>query len=148
MDYKKFMLESNRIEGEDSLNPNDSIAFSMAINGLHTLTDILQIHNTLGSYLNEAWVGKFRKCNVKVGLYFPPSWQEIPHLMEEYIENLPNLSSWDAHNKFQKIHPFQDLNGRTGRLIWLSKAIDEGYKGTIPFLQAYYYQTLNNYKEK
>jgi len=34
------------------------------------------------------------------------------------------MNSWEAHNKFEAIHPFQDLNGKVGRLIWLSKAIN------------------------
>lgn len=145
---KKFMLESNQIEGEDRLNPNDSIAYEMALTGIHTLNDIIQIHRTIGSYIAADWVGRLRKCNVRVGHYIAPTWQKVPHLMEDFIEELPTLNSWKAHNEFEKIHPFEDLNGRVGRLIWLSKAINEGYSGKLPFLQTYYYQTLNNYDRK
>lgn len=141
-----FMLESNKIEGEDRLNPGDIAAYEMAVSGIYGLQDILNIHGILGDYLNKDWVGKLRKCNVQVGLYVAPNWQDVPHLMEDFILGLPKLNSWQAHNEFQKIHPFQDLNGRVGRLIWLSKAIDEGYLGRITFLQMYYYQTLNQYK--
>ena len=38
-------------------------------------------------------------------------------------------------------------NPKTGRLIWLHKAIEEGYEFKNTFLQEYYYQTLNKFNE-
>ena len=141
-DWEKFMLESNRIEGEDRLNPGDENAFFCAISLIDNLNDILGLHELLGEYLKQPWVGAWRKCNVQVGGYLAPGPLQVPALMEVYIQKFPDMDSYDAHNEFEKIHPFQDLNGRAGRLIWLSKAIDEGYDFGIPFLQKYYYQTL------
>lgn len=139
-----FMLESNTIEGEKRINPGDVKAYELAESGILTINDIFHIHNALGEHLNAKWVGKFRNIDVRVGEYMCPHWREIPELMRKFISKLSSLDSWEAHNEFQKIHPFQDLNGRTGRLIWISKVINEGYSGKIPFLQMYYYQTLNH----
>jgi len=146
--YIAFMLESNRIEGEDRLNPGDIKAVKLALEGINTIDDILRIHQVLGEYLQKAWVGKFRACNVRVGRYRPPHYKKVSELMDRFITDLVVMDSWEAHNEFERVHPFQDLNGRTGRLIWLSKAVNEGYDFSIPFLQAYYYQTLSIYERK
>ena len=106
----------------------------------------MDIHQILGAYLNKPWVGRLRQCDVRVGGYIPPKHLDVLELMTEYVANLADMNSWEAHNEFEKIHPFQDLNGRVGRLIWVSKAIYEGYNFEIPFLQEYYYQTLLKYE--
>jgi Fic family protein len=143
-EYKNFMLESNKIEGEGRLNPNDVLAVKTMLISELNKNFILIIHQLLGEYLNENWVGKWRTCEVRVGSYFLPVSKNVPALMKKYFKEVPTMDAWTAHNEFEKIHPFQDLNGRVGRLIWLKKAIDEGYDFSIPFLQAYYYQTLNH----
>lgn len=144
--YKQFMLESNSIEGEKRVNPNDVKAVNFALVApLTNIGDLLHLHRLLGEYLKKDWVGKFRTVDVQVGNFRPLSHFIVPEAMDEYIKELPLLDSWDAHNRFEKIHPFQDLNGRVGRLIWLSKAVNEGYNFSIPFLQAFYYQTLSRH---
>lgn len=141
--YEKFMLESNKIEGEDRINPNDILAVETILKSELNKGTVLSVHELLGEYLNKDWVGKWRTCEVRVGSYFPPIAKNVPALMKKYFKELPMMDAWTAHTEFEKIHPFQDLNGRTGRLIWLKKAIDEGYDFFIPFLQTYYYQTLS-----
>lgn len=147
--YKQFMLESNHIEGEDRINPGDleAVEYALATPDL-CVACILQIHELLGAYLKKPWVGKFRTCQVFIGSYTPPPAYMVQTLMEDYCLKLINMDSWTAHNEFEKIHPFQDLNGRVGRLIWLTKARDEGYNFKIPFLQAFYYQTLGKFEQK
>ena len=145
--YEKFMLESNRIEGEDRINPGDMEAMDFTIKTrLQHMNQILVVHNLLGAYLKKSWVGKWRDCDVWVGGHECPDPMIIPDLMEKYMRSSPEMKSWEAHNEFEYIHPFQDLNGRTGRLIWLARALSEGYDFQIPFLQRYYYQTLQNTK--
>lgn len=143
--WKDFMLESNRIEGENKINPGDKEAITIAsLNGIDSLDMILAVHKALGDYLNKDWVGRWRKVNVVVGHYKPPSPDKIPMLMKEFIDKLYLMDAWTAHNEFEKIHPFRDLNGRVGRLIWLNKM---GCIPGIPFLQLYYYQTLEKYED-
>lgn len=79
--------------------------------------------------------GKFRTVDVTVSAHKPPKFYEVPQYMEDFCRDLqerfrhlptidkPNffdtlveLLSW-AHHRFLWIHPFQDYNGRIGRLL-------------------------------
>ena len=152
--FKNFQRESNKIEGEldlidivqtqGRLNKDDLKCLTIVRDGIESEDDILRLHGILGKYLNHSWVGKYRTCNVRVGSYVAPKWEKVEFMMHSYMDKFEKMNSWEAHNEFEKIHPFQDLNGRVGRLIWLSKALNEGYYFKLPFLQAYYYQTLNH----
>lgn len=147
--WKKFMLESNQIEGEDHLNPGDERAFKLALQGFEHENEILECHRILTEHLGVNWSGKYRDCNVRVGSYVAPKWQDVPKLMKEFIDNYHNWDSWETHNRFEKIHSFQDFNGRVGRLIWISKAIHESYDiFRVSFLRMYYYQTLDKFESE
>lgn len=149
IDLENFMLESNKIEREERLNPNDLIVIKKVCDeGIRDLDHLKDLHKIITEHLDVDWSGKWRTVGVSVGSYSPPSWTEVPEMMLQFWNNFDKLDSWEAHNRFESIHPFQDFNGRMGRLIWLSKAMQEGYKFNISFLHLYYYQTLRKYEDK
>lgn len=149
------MRESNWIEGErDSfgrglLHPNDLPAAWNFLDAPLTEASLKELHYKL-SEGRDILRGQYRDCQVYVGNHTPPAPALLPSLMEEFFKSLPEMDSYEAHIKYEKIHGFEDLNGRTGRLLWLKKWLEEHEGCDIPvsFLQQFYYQTLDHDRSK
>ena len=95
---------------------------------------IRQMHGTLlkGVRGQTKHPGKYREANVYIGArgtgvdqarYIPPGTVHVPELMsrlEGFITTNkvhPLVACGVIHHRFEAIHPFEDGNGRTGRLI-------------------------------
>ncbi|MDR3609964.1 MAG: Fic family protein [Ignavibacteriaceae bacterium] len=75
--------------------------------------------------------GQFRSRNVFVGTYKAPDYEDVPELINKLCKFLRNEFHYDKGQKFgsaiieaiithvylEWIHPFEDGNGRTGRLL-------------------------------
>jgi cell filamentation protein len=100
---------------------------------------ILDIHKTAFEELYD-WAGKWRNTNVTVGQLTPPEPAQIIHLMYQFIDNLNYKISISktqdeivetliyAHYEFVRIHPFNNGNGRTGRLLMNLVTMKFGFK--------------------
>ena len=84
---------------------------------------IKQLNETINENIKET--DGFRSVQVFIqgSEHIPPEPQKIPNLMNYYIYNY-NHDEQDIftkiakyHIEFEKIHPFEDGNGRTGRLL-------------------------------
>ena len=92
--------------------------------------------------------GQYRRHAVRiVGAHVPlANWQSVPKLMAELTnadEHSVDIVSLLAkvHATFEKIHPFSDGNGRTGRRLMLAQALNGGIAPPIVLKerkQAYY----------
>jgi fido (protein-threonine AMPylation protein) len=132
----EFLQESNAIEDEHSVEAfrDAKQAWTMACvcfkDGL-IIDYICGIHRRLMKRLNPQIAGKLRKCRVWVGYREGLEWTEIPKelaiLCKDWEDNksiLKDYSDLDKekyikawHVTFEKIHPFVDGNGRTGRIL-------------------------------
>jgi len=123
---------------------------------------ILDLHvRLMNGIISNA--GQYRNHSVRImGTHVPlANWQRIPELIQQLVTEAQTESSEDIvtrlarfHARFEKIHPFSDGNGRTGRLLLLAQALSAD---RIPPLvlrerkQAYYKylevaQTKENYE--
>lgn len=100
---------------------------------------LLQIHKIAFSEL-YLWAGSWRTTSVSVGQLIPPEPSKVLHLMYQFIDNLnfkvrTATTPQDhidclvfAHYEFIRIHPFNNGNGRTGRILMNIIALKFGYK--------------------
>lgn len=158
---EKFMRESNAIEGEleeggrGALNPNDievaKIASHAALKNQNPTEDILlQMHAKCSQHSGILYKGCYRGCNVRVGTFVPPPFYAVPNLMKDYLEGWETYTTYEAHVFFEKIHPFEDFNGRMGRLLWMWRALqrhDGWYTFSLPFLHRFYYEALASHEK-
>ena len=101
--------------------------------------------------------GIYRKIPVLIGgaSHIPPSPMQIPLLMKELLEQYRNDNRHpiekiaDFHVRFERIHPFADGNGRSGRLILNLELIKAGYQPVdIKFTdRARYIKALDSYDQ-
>ena len=118
----------------DHLESNDTLSVSI-IKEVHAdLTDRLQYDK-----------GQFKKNeNLIIGAEFQTaSPSETPFLVQQLLDNLEYRlenaatdeekleSVLDAHIQFERIHPFSDGNGRTGRVIMNYSLLQEGFPPLI-----------------
>ncbi|HCN83081.1 MAG TPA: hypothetical protein DIT07_05590 [Sphingobacteriaceae bacterium] len=100
---------------------------------------ILEIHSIAFSALYD-WAGKWRTTQVTVGQLEPPPPSQILQLMYQFLDNL-NFKIANskvlhdhldyltyAHYEFVCIHPFNNGNGRTGRILMNLAALKLGYQ--------------------
>lgn len=154
-----FLTESNRIEGIEKVNYiqqpeyqtvdkghfgafilSQNAAFNREPLTLRKVREwqalITKEQISLGEEINENEIGHIRSPslpkNVRIGRHTPPSYNNVPTLIDALIERI-NEELHDqeklkddaefckflgrSFQEFESIHPFGDGNGRTGRLI-------------------------------
>lgn len=168
-DQTMYIFETNTIGiAETAVNVDDIIETTNHFRAIDYIIDetdckltetyIKYLHFILKSgtsYGRKSWfrVGDYKKLPNEVGgneTTAPENvHKEIKTLLKEYnTKKQPSFEDIiDFHQRFESIHPFQDGNGRVGRLIMFRECLRCGY---VPFiitdeLKLLYYNGLRNW---
>ncbi len=165
----QFIFETNTIGIRDeSINVDDIIETTNHFRCIDLIIDraeeklsepfIKEIHRILKtgtSDISKSWfnVGDYKKLPNEVGgnTTCPPEevHARMKALLSSYNTKVPKSLEdiIDLHQKFEAIHPFQDGNGRVGRLVMFKECLANGI---VPFiitedLKLFYYRGLREW---
>lgn len=171
-DQTRYIFETNTIGIEGGAVKVDDIVetanhfkcIDMIIeNAKKPLTEsfIKELHRTLKSGTTDArqdWfaVGDYKKLPNTVGDMFTTKPEEVSEKIKELLSghNAKTEKTFDElldfHYKFECIHPFQDGNGRIGRLLLFKDCLKYNI---VPFiideeLKMFYYRGLKEWKNE
>ena len=99
-------------------------------------------------------VGEYKKLQNEVGGLKTTNPKNVKRDMKKLLEWYESLSKItineiiEFHAKFEKVHPFQDGNGRVGRIIAFKECLKNNI---VPFIildkdKLFYYRGLNQYQ--
>ena len=168
-DQTRYIYETNTIclEGE-SVNVDDVVETAnhflcidlIIENAAKPLTEafIKELHRTLKNGTSDSrqpWfaVGTYKKVANEVGGQATTLPSQVPAAMAKLLKGYnstpkPDLEDLlDFHVCFERIHPFQDGNGRVGRLILFKECL---HFGIVPFIiddrhKMFYYRGLKEW---
>lgn len=120
---------------------------------------ILFLHQMLINSINDDIAGRFRKKGeyVRVGTHVAPAPEHVERMVESLLlEYTGDLSTFfidkiaKFHLEFETIHPFNDGNGRIGRILINYQLLRLGFPGIIirDKEKKAYYRTFGEYREK
>lgn len=163
--YETHSIISNKEETISINDVNETLnhfrCFNYILENVNILTEelIKEIHkilktNTLDSLQDWFKVGEYKLRPNTVGgkRTTPPSKVkgEMRKLLKEYNEkeNITFDDIIEFHYNFESIHPFQDGNGRVGRLIMFKECLRNNI---VPFIidekyKAFYYRGLKEFE--
>ena len=124
-----------------------------------SLDFLLFLHHMLITGISDDIAGRFRQENeyVKVGNHIAPPPEHVDRLLEENIEKFQqNVDGYFLekicafHLQFEHIHPFNDGNGRIGRILINIQLMELGLPPIIlrDKEKKVYYQALKEYDQK
>ncbi len=132
-DTREFIRESNAIEDvHDESALDDSVAALEYLQAQETLTHdrLKRTHELIIENRQPRLAGTYRTVPVYIGDSIPTPSGLVELEMERLLQWEPAdpLEVVESHVAFEQIHPFEDGNGRVGRLVY------RRYKATAPGL--------------
>ncbi|HEM6556620.1 TPA: Fic family protein [Streptococcus suis] len=172
-DQTRYIFETNKIgfENSSTISVDDIIETANHFTAFDFLLDSFQ------DDLNEIWikdvhailkrgtsdsrkdwfqVGEYKKLPNEVGGQETTLPENVGLDMQELLRSYHSLSQTsfedilDFHVRFERIHPFQDGNGRVGRLIMFKECLKHGYVPLIigDDMKYFFYRGLAEWGEQ
>lgn len=169
-DQTRYIFETNTIGVDNSsVNVDDVVETAnhfkcidtVIENAGRTLTELFikELHRTLKSGTSDSrksWfaVGDYKKLPNEVGGRETALPEEVSAKVKELLAEYTSLGAptlddiLNFHYRFEMIHPFQDGNGRVGRLIIFKECLKNGI---VPFIidedhKMFYYRGLKEWE--
>ncbi len=170
-DQTRYIFETNTIGAGETVNVDDVVETANHFQCIDMIIDqanqplsetfIKRLHSTLKNGTSDSrkeWfvVGNYKKLPNEVGGKEATSPEEVAEEIQILLKNYNTSKNktfvelLDFHYHFESIHPFQDGNGRVGRLILFKECLKNNI---VPFiigeeLKMFYYHGLSQWDEE
>lgn len=164
----RFIYETRTVSG-DAVRVNDVVEtmnsfelFDVMIDGYNrpiTAATLKEYHRILKSGTADArldWfaIGDWKRVANVVGTTRTTPPGDVESAVADLLNSVPGVGEMsfadicDFHHRFESIHPFQDGNGRVGRIVLFQQCLQNG---VMPFIvldaqKAFYYRGLAEYE--
>jgi len=146
---RSFIKNSNLIEEvyDESQIDRSLEAWALIEQKKHlSALDILEVHESIMRNLNPDIAGKVRTCPVYIGGREGYPINVLQNELLRWCKHIASVNTEqeikESHIWFEMIHPFEDGNGRTGRLLMLWQR----FKANLVFKEIVYADRNNYYK--
>lgn len=170
-DQTRLIFETNTVDVGEGIPVDDIIETVNHFRAIDYVIDVAEepltesiikeLHrilkqSTKDSTLSWFAVGDYKKSPNVVGGRETAKPKDVPVRMKALLDNyaaLPTVTVNDIirfHYSFERIHPFQDGNGRVGRLVALKECLRYGI---VPFIiedskKMFYYRGLSEWEQE
>lgn len=171
-DQTRYIYETNTIGMSDEcINVDDVVETANHFRCIDYVIDmakyklsesfIKQLHYILKASTSDSrksWfaVGEYKKLKNAVGGSYTVAPEEVSSRMKELIKRYNRTQNKtleeiiEFHYEFERIHPFQDGNGRVGRLIMFKECLRNGITPLIieDDIKEFYYRGLKEWNNE